>query len=251
MGMDSPIRKVKHPSGREIIYDDDAHTYTSGDMQFTSVTTVLGEYFPKFDADKVAFFVARKRGVDKKVVLAEWDKTRDDACEYGTAVHWYLESKIRGLPLPKAENLKQSRALHVVDQNWEEILKLGKPHEAEKIVASFEHGISGTIDCLAFTDQGGGVLIDWKTNKKIEKRSKYSKKGYPPIRHLNDANFTKYSLQLNLYKYIIETEGYIDTTIEHMYLVHVKPRSVQVYEIPDMQEDIKKILKYRKSTHSE
>jgi ATP-dependent exoDNAse (exonuclease V) beta subunit len=243
--MSELIRIVKHPNGREIIYDDVPHTYTSGDIKFTSVTTVLGEYFPKFDADKVAFFVARKQGKTKEEVLAEWDKTRDDACEYGTAVHWYIESKINGDPLPLANNQKTSRALHIIDQKWDEIVALGKPIEAEKIVASFKHGISGTIDLLAQNSRGQPILVDWKTNKKIEKKARYSKKAHEPINHLNDANFTKYSLQLNLYKYIMETEGYIEDSIAGMYLVHIKPRSIKVYEIPNMQAEIKAILTSR------
>jgi hypothetical protein len=43
----------------------------------------------------------------------------------------------------------------------------------------------------------------------------------------------------------METEGYIEDSIAGMYLVHIKPRSIKVYEIPNMQAEIKAILTSR------
>lgn len=242
--MIEPDKIVKHPSGKEIVYNDERHEYTVDNIPFISVTTLLGEFFPKFDADRVSFFVARKEGKTKEEVLEEWGRIRDEACDFGNLVHNYLEAKIKDEELHLPRNQKESRCLHIIDTNWDKINSLGTLVDSEKIVASLTHKIAGTVDAIARDGNGDIVLIDWKTNKKIEKKSKYSKKALDPISHLNDANYTKYSLQLNLYKYIIESEGY-GRKVSKMYIVHVKPRSLVIYEIADMQDEIKSILESR------
>lgn len=239
-------KKAVHPSGSEVHFNEEAHTYHVGKQRLESATEMLGQFFPKFDADRIAYFVGRREGRSKEDVLAEWDKKRDDACDFGNAVHLYAEMKIMGELVPKPECNRQKKAFQLVEAFIIDLLKDYELIEAEKIVFSEEHGISGTIDLVLKNKKTKKIcLLDWKTNKKIEKKSSYSKPAHPPIEDHNDANFTKYMLQLNLYKYIMESEGYVDE-IDEMILLHIKPRSTKSYNVPCAQEEIKAILDYRR-----
>jgi len=43
-----------HPSGKEIIFREEEHTYTCEGIQYTSVTTLIHACFPEFDV-KILF----------------------------------------------------------------------------------------------------------------------------------------------------------------------------------------------------
>lgn len=239
-------KKAYHPDGSCILFNEAEHKYTVNGKQFISATTVLGQFFPKFEADKIAYFVAKREGRTKEDVLQEWEDKKNDACDFGNAVHLYAERKLMGGAIPRPKNEREKNAFQLVEKYIKGLLKDYVVIEAEKIVFSKRHGVSGTIDLVLQHKKSKNIcLLDWKTNKKIQKKNSYSKPAFPPIEELNDSNFTKYMLQLNLYKYILETEGYIDGEVDNMILLHIRPSSTKAYEVPDAQEEIKTILKYR------
>lgn len=238
-------KKAYNPKGRCVVFNEARHEYKVAGKKLTSATTMLGEFFPKFDADKIAYFVARREGKTKEEVLKEWDDKRIEACDFGNAVHLYAEMKLMGGVVPRPNSNREKTAFRLVEKFIEGLLKEYVVVEAEKIVFSESHGISGTIDLVLQHRKSKKIcLLDWKTNKKIEKRNQYSKPAYPPIEDLNDANYTKYALQLNLYKYIMESEGYVDE-IDEMILLHIRPRSTKAYYVEDHQREIENILQYR------
>ena len=78
------------------------------------------------------------------------------------------------------------------------------PVRAEVVVGDKDIGICGMVDQLFFNEKSGKLEIwDWKTNKKIDKKNKWQQ-FKEPIDHLDVCEFNTYSLQLSLYKYIIE-----------------------------------------------
>lgn len=239
-------KQATNPRGVTVRFYEKEHEYKVGRKKLISATTMLGEFFPKFDADNIAFFVARREGRTKEEVLAEWDKKRDDACDFGNAVHLFAENRLTGRACPKPQTDREKDAFRLVSDFCDKLLDEYDIVEAEKIVFTEEHGISGTIDLVIRHKKTKKIsLLDWKTNKKIEKKNGYSKPAYPPIEHLNDANFTKYSLQLNLYKNIMESEGYVDGEIDELILLHIRPKTTKAYYVEDMQKEIEEILSYR------
>lgn len=240
-------KKAYNPKGKCIVFNEEHHKYTVDGKELISATTVLGEFFPKFDADRIAYFVARKQGKTKEAVLKEWDDKREEACTFGTNVHLYAEMKLMGGAVPKPDSTREKTAFRLVENYLEKLLREYDVVEAEKIVFSEDIGISGTIDLVLRNKKSKKIcLLDWKTNRKIEKSNSYSKPAHPPIEDLNDANYTKYMLQLNLYKYIMEREGYFDE-VDEMMLVHIRPRSTKEYRIKDQQEHIESIVEYRRN----
>ena len=76
----------------------------------------------------------------------------------------------------------------------------------EVIIYSKELGIAGSIDVLARdTKNDTYIIIDWKTSKSINKSSFGGRMGIHPITsHLMDCKYVHYSMQLSLYRYLIE-----------------------------------------------
>lgn len=102
------LRETLIPKGRVIYFDEAAHIYTNElGIAYTSVTTIIGKYYEKFDADKVAKACEKigrtpshpKHHLYKyksaKQIKAEWDATTDAACEHGSKTHNYLENAVK------------------------------------------------------------------------------------------------------------------------------------------------------------
>lgn len=95
-------------SNRKIYFDEFHHKYTD-DMgnAYTSVTTVIGNYYNHFESEKVAAACERigrnpshpkylkYKGKSKEVILYEWGVIKDDACENGSKKHDFLETAIK------------------------------------------------------------------------------------------------------------------------------------------------------------
>ena len=64
---------------------------------------------------------------------------------------------------------------------------------------------AGTIDMLAYNlKKGCYSIIDWKTSKKFDQGNSFTPYMKPPFEHVLSCNTNEYSLQLSLYKYILE-----------------------------------------------
>lgn len=239
-------KEAFHPDGSKITFNEEQHSYIHENNRHISVTTLLNNYFPKFDAEKISYFVAKKRGISQEEVLKEWDDNRDAACAYGTAVHLYAEMRLVGGILPKPANEREEKAFQVTEIALQDLLTKYNVVEAEKIIFSKKYKIAGTIDLVIQNKETGELgLLDYKTNKSIDKATKYSKQAFPPIDTCNDANFTKYSLQLNLYKRLLEEEGYFGgRKINELILLHIKSDDTEEYVVPDMQKEIKLLLEH-------
>jgi hypothetical protein len=63
------------------------------------------------------------------------------------------------------------------------------------------------------------IIIDYKTSKEINEFSKYRKRMLAPISFLQECELTTYSIQLNLYKLLLERNT--NLKIGGCYLIHI------------------------------
>ena len=114
----------------------------------------------------------------------------------------------------------------------------------EVIVYSKELGIAGTIDLLVYnSEQNMYHLVDWKTNKRIDKNSFRNKKGIlSSSQHLDDCNFVNYSLQLSFYRYILER--YYGLEVGSQTLFHLKENDTyEIFNVDYKSEDLINMLR--------
>lgn len=178
-----------------LYFDEGPHRYTdTNGNEYISVTTIIGNYCPKFDAKYWAHKKAKEQGVSEKEILRQWNRIKDEACDRGTATHNGIENAIKDVSKFKEaiKYLEQSggRCITVADipQLIPTPLDIDKFKEAtngryEEIYRVFDYYIqrgytiyseigvfdpylliSGTIDILCYRPTDF-VILDWKTNR--------------------------------------------------------------------------------------
>ena len=122
--------------------------------------------------------------------------------------------------------------------------KVYVPIANEFIVYDQEHAICGTIDMLAYNlKKGCYSIIDWKTSKKFDQGNSFTPYMKPPFEHILSCNTNEYSLQLSLYKYILEKHTSIK--IGEMVLFQIPNKdnpAPQVFKCMDLSKEIADFL---------
>jgi hypothetical protein len=90
------------------------------------------------------------------------------------------------------------------------------------------------------------AIYDWKRAKEIKYENKYQKM-YPPLNHLPDTNYWHYSLQLNIYRRILQ-EHY-DVVVSELALVILHPNnsSYQVVRLNMMDDEVEAMFATRRA----
>ena len=230
-------------SEQNIILNKDTHEYKLLDhteIIFTSVTTFVDHFFEGFDAQKVATKLINNypkyAGRTVESLIADWNA----AADYGTSVHEELERWIK-------DGIGPSDIKAINGKDWLQHYKLKSDIDilSEVIVYSTELSIAGTVDILA-KDNSTGLyeIIDWKTSKKIEMVSYGQKMGTHEItKNIMDCNFYHYSLQLSLYRYILET--YYGLKIQNQLIAQLHDDGVNAHVAPYMKDEIIAMLDNR------
>ena len=116
----------------------------------------------------------------------------------------------------------------------------------EKIVFNpfLPRPIAGTIDLLARSRKNGDILIlDWKTNKSIDKENKWNKFGLDPISDVPDLNLYHYGLQLSLYQYLLTLGKYVPAGSKFKRaIIHLTETGHEIIQLPDMTSRIKDMI---------
>jgi hypothetical protein len=119
------------------------------------------------------------------------------------------------------------------------------PFRTEWEIYDPELRIAGSIDMIFRRDDGQLELGDWKRTKQITKVNNFSK-GMSVLSHLPSANFWQYSLQLNIYRTILEK--YYGQKIAKMYLIWLNKNnpSYVKFVIPRMDHEVQAIFADRR-----
>lgn len=98
------------PKGRILYFNEELHKYTDDvETNYTSTTTVIGNYYEKFDKKAADIAAAcerigknpshpkylKYRGKTAKQLLYEWAQETDRACKKGSKKHAYLENTVK------------------------------------------------------------------------------------------------------------------------------------------------------------
>ena len=229
-----------------VFLEESTHTYSlkdNQDVEFTSVTTYVSEFFEKFDQLKIA-----KKLINTNIkyahrtvedIISDWDKARD----YGTFVHKQIEDQLTGVS--EATDLRAQYAV-----KWLNEFLNNRNHDlyAEKIIFSKELQIAGTMDILIrLKDSNEYVIIDWKTNKKLSKKSFNHKMGTHPLTsNIEDCKYNVYAFQLSLYRYILEE--YYGIKIKQQIIAHIDDYRVNAYLPPYYKGHMEAISNLRKDS---
>jgi len=217
-----------------ISFQPSTHTYTVNNKPFISVTTLLSTWFPKFDADKA---IAKMNPPNPIELKAEWEEKGRIAAQLGTQLHESIEAHFKGTPIPLDtveygyfQDFVSKTTLDTFQVEWRVF------HEPTTLI--------GTIDYVSKNKDGSIDLYDWKRSSELTKG--YGRCLLPEFSHIPDSKYWKYTLQLNLYRFLVEENGY---KVGKMYIVCFHPSNSGFQKLEVQVIDVKTILnKYRGTT---
>lgn len=213
----------------KVKYYDEPHKYYVDEKELISVTTLLHEYQEPFDEE----YWSQKKGEEYNIppdnIKYLWQFINEKGTGKGSIIHDYTENlflnKIFPYPKEKIINnfgfdpiLKEYEITkRHVDQFYKDSFGKLIPIRPEFVVYDDEFKIGGMIDMLFYNLKTRKFqLFDWKTNKKFTTENNFQRL-LGKLSHLEDCDLEIYSLQLQMYKYIIEK--YTSIKLDDSYLV--------------------------------
>ena len=233
-----------------IKYYDEPHTYFIDGKEMTSATRLINKFKQAFDSEYWSTKKAKERGITKEEILKEWKYKADYSCEKGNLLHDYAENYLNNkiFPYPKEKVIK-ILGNNDVEEDFEKVKLLfnkfynesyGKliPIKSEIIVGDEEIEVCGMVDQLFWNNKCEELQIwDWKTNKEIKRHNKWQQ-FKEPISHLDVCEYNTYSLQLSLYKYLIEKNTHLELGDSYIVWFNEKNENYEPIKCRDYREEI-------------
>lgn len=225
-----------------------------------SVTGLIESFFPEFDSD----YWSDKKAIErikieggkltdeniykvKKDILMEWEENRKDAADKGTILHEKIENFYNNIE----DNLDAPEFTYF--KNFIQKYPKLKPYKTEWRIFDSNLSLAGSIDMVYEKDNGDLFLFDWKRSTKIINgaghliESDYDY-GFDELSHIADNSYNRYSLQLNLYKYIIESNYGKKISSMNLLILHPHFHTFFHLQIPDLEKETKFLITAARNT---
>ena len=241
-------------------------------QKYTSVTSWVHSYFPKFDADAIIKSMMNGKGwkeghkywgLSPDQIKASWNTTRDSSAGAGTKLHETIEKFMNNKDLEQGYTQKDLYVSYKnddtnvdVDIEWSYFIEFVKdhphlkPYRTEWIIFQEDVKIAGSVDMVYENEDGTLEIYDWKRCKEITTVNSWDQTATNPlICHMPASNFWQYALQLNTYKKIIEDK--YGKKVTKLCLVRLHPdnpdETYELINVPDLSADISNLFKERMS----
>ena len=243
-----------HPHDSVISLDEATHIYTiRQDKSYKSVTTLVKSLFKKFDSDLIIDKMMRSKhwpnnkyfGKTKEEIKQGWTKNGLESSALGTRLHLNIEYFYNNILDKTMEFTKEFEMFLEFYNNNRHLI----PYRTEWLIFDEDLKMAGSVDMLFKEEKDGQTyyhIYDWKRSKEIKKHNNYDNCLVKGLDHLPDSNYWHYSLQLNIYKYILEKNYSI--MITDMFLVQIHPnfKTYVKHKVCDLSEEIISLIEYRK-----
>ena len=266
-----------HELDKDILFYEEKHQYkilSDPDTNYTSVTTWIHSHYEKFNPDKIIDKMMKAKtwnntnkyfGMTKKQIKDQWSQNGKDVSSQGTLLHLYIEqfmnlyssenkicshSDLKEIFLntkpfsdPIIDSIEWTYFMNYIDMFPNLI-----PYRTEWTIFDTELKIAGSIDMVYKNSDGSLMIYDWKRCKDITKNNTFNKYAITPcLDTVPDTNFWHYSLQLNIYKYILEKN--YNVTVSHLYLVQLHPscKNYNLIKVPNLTNTILLLVQDRLS----
>lgn len=283
--------KIDKQNGN-VAFNNDNHTYWNVDnnKQYISVTTLIHKYTQEFDKEFWSAYKALEKlipkdswNIEKKSllntkkfhkeildtyniselefnktkqnILDEWEKENIKSCERGTKIHEEIEHSFYEHPNNISLQKFGLGGKFECKKDYSELdLEYGVYPEY-LIYRESDDGIlriAGQVDLIV--KQGNEiVIIDHKTNKKIDLKSgfdsvtKSNAKMKFPLNNLMDCNFYHYTLQLSTYAWMLQKIN-PNFIIKDLIINHYDHNGNNtLYHCEYLKHDVERMLYYYKN----
>ena len=262
----------QHILDLNISFEEETHTYTiNNNSNYTSVTTFIHSLFNEFDSTKIINNILKSKKYNnpdykyynktKEEILNMWDKNRESAAQFGTQMHYFIECYYDCLHNPNIDfqqlftdsktncftlqnNTEYNYFINFVNDNLNLI-----PYRTEWCIYDEELKLAGSID-MVFSDNNNKFHIyDWKRSKEIKKTNNNNETSIIPLlEHIPNSNYWHYTLQLNIYKKLLEKNYNFVIDSLCLIVIHPENKNYMKINVPIIDELITELLEYRLST---
>ena len=237
------------PREDRIAFREHDHKYfVDGQLVPRSVTGLLHECSAGFDPSRALASMKHGRNWDAKrmemeeqglgtsdaEILARWSRNGNVQSRRGQLLHHHAELLMNGVAVeePHSPEFKE------VNEIYNALLLHGMvPHRTELCIFHCGLRVAGQIDALFLDASWRLVIVDWKRIRFLRTE------GFHPLRYpldcLPDSNYWIYSLQLNLYRYILETEYAHDVSAMYLAVVHPEQPFPRLVEVPRLDAEMR------------
>ena len=233
-------------------FEESTHSYYyNGKRVAYSVTQFIHRFFEEFDSESISKKYALKHNLNQEDVLKEWEKSGKISSTSGTIIHSYLENAKRGktFDIDYSEAIKEG-ILDEVQERVRILLPKAKAFHKDTLNKLFpiqleytvgiEDVIAGNIDMLCWNEYAQEFQIwDYKNLKRFDVSNNFGRKCIgDTFSNYDDCHLVKYSVQLNMYKAILERV--LGISIGKCFLVHFdytdRSDRFEIYECLDLKD---------------
>jgi hypothetical protein len=269
-----------HPRDERIQFEEESHTYTIDGTRagWVSCTGFIHNFFEEFNADAVITKMMASRkwpdskyfGMTPAAIKAQWDAKRDAASAAGTRMHLDIEHFYNALPALWSTGIASTCTELTVDidagivamreaDSWEPVVgpewnyfcdyqrahgSKFMPFRTEWLVFDEEHRVAGSIDMVYKKPDGTLAIYDWKRSEEIKMENQFQS-CFGPVDHLPDTNYWHYSLQLNIYRYILQKHYGVVVSELALVILHPINSSWRVIKVNMMDDEIASMMETR------
>ena len=258
----------KHPRDNHITFVEKTHKYyVNGSCEGNiSCTGFIHEFFGHFDGKAILTKMRRNPtkwaqskyfGKSDEEIMKEWSDSGKAASEAGTAMHLAIEQFLHGAPEQIDPQILTTPEWRYFLRFWKDCGPDLEPYRSEWEVFTDSIGDSpnerkiklcGSID-MVFRRKSDGkfVIYDWKRSKEIKAENPFGS-GLAPLDHLPDTNYWHYTMQLNVYKWILEKYYNIEVGDLYIVILHPDNSSYRRMRLNIMEDDVESMIECRRQS---
>lgn len=251
--------KIKEVFGKYTFIEDGHYYLCNGKRVGISTTGLIGQYENHFDSETISQQVADKRGISQQEVLEEWRIENLHSTIKGSMVHEFAQSLWEGKEyvfdyskVPKEidiDRLKSdiNKLIPQAINFYNDYKDMYELIGCEVYLGDEDFDECGATDQILYNKYTGGIaIIDYKTNKKIERESYKHKKMLIPLNKFDDCNHVHYSLQLSGYKFKFEKNTKLKVDETFIVYFNINADNYEIIEPLNMEKEVKEILENRR-----
>ena len=225
-------------------FNEAEHIYTLDGRVLKSVTTIVQDAFPKFDAPYWAAKKAPALKMSPEELMKLWEANAAESRRLGTDMHALIERYYLG----DRDVIRKGDAMPNF-RSFASCYRLN-PYRTEWRIYHEEYGVAGTLDLLDLTD-GRFTIWDWKRSIKLvdpdtgqpRQCGRFTGSGiHPAVAHVPDMSYYHYALQLSIYRIILEEKYGLSITSQHLGVFHPDNPRFYVMPVPFMRDEAYALL---------
>lgn len=250
-----------HPRDVRIRFDPAPHEYyiDGHNTGIVSVTTFIHDFFPKFDPDAVIKRMMQSpkwcdspyHGMSPQAIKDKWESNRTEQAALGTQLHTLIDRFYNGT-LSEAQLRTHADTipeLHHFLRFHHDFKDDLEPYRTEWCIFDDHLRLAGSVD-MVFRQRTTGrfFIYDWKRTKELKYTNRWET-GLDPLDHRPHCNYISYSMQLYMYRYILEKHYGLKISATYLCIFHPNnPSYLRVRGFSEVRKDVKRLLALRQSS---